>query len=160
MSRVQVLLQHGANAAVGLTGIVYFVMRYLLESDDPYAVVGHPWQPAVQHLHVLAAPVLVFVTGLVWTSHVAAHWSADRGRRRLSGVGLVLSFAPMVVSGYLLQVAVEEPWRSIWAWLHVGTGTAWIAGYLAHLTRRQRVPRSPPGAPSNRPAYRLPRLPP
>jgi hypothetical protein len=31
-------------------------MRCLAEPADEWAVVNHPWQPHLQHLHVLAAP--------------------------------------------------------------------------------------------------------
>ena len=35
-------------------------MRYFARSEDPFAIANHPWQPTLQHAHVLVAPLLVF----------------------------------------------------------------------------------------------------
>ena len=70
MSRAQLLLFHLINLAVCGTGLVYAWMRYLVEPVDEWAVVNHPWQPHMQHLHVLLAPLLVFAVGLIWSAHV------------------------------------------------------------------------------------------
>ena len=47
-------------------------MRYLMEPTDLFSVVNHPWQPTLQHLHVLVAPLMVFAVGLIWKKHIAA----------------------------------------------------------------------------------------
>ena len=53
--------------------------------------------------------------------------------RRRSGILLVGLAAPMILSGYLLQTAVDEPWRRIWIALHLASSTLWLAGTVAHL---------------------------
>ena len=70
MSRAEWTLVHMANSLVIVTGVVYAVMRYLVTPSDEWAVVNHPWQPHVQHLHLLAAPLLVFAVGVIWRRHV------------------------------------------------------------------------------------------
>ena len=35
------------SVATFVTGVIYLWMKYLVVSDDPLAVVNHPWQPAV-----------------------------------------------------------------------------------------------------------------
>jgi hypothetical protein len=130
---------HAATFLVGGTGLVYAWMAYLLRPEDPYALVNHPWQPHVQHLHVLTAPLLVFAAGLLWRRHVWASWKLGVRERRRSGLGLALSLAPMVVSGYLIQTAVDETWRKAWVAVHLAASALWIAGYLTHqLTRLGR----------------------
>ncbi|HXO18770.1 MAG TPA: hypothetical protein VOA87_02470, partial [Thermoanaerobaculia bacterium] len=74
MTRLEAWTVHAATILVGSTGLVYAWMRYLLAPADPFAVVNHPLQPLVQHLHVLAAPLLVFAVGLIWRRHVWAGW--------------------------------------------------------------------------------------
>ena len=59
MTRLEAWFLHVATILVGGGGLVYAWMRYFVRPDDPFAVVNHPWQPDVQHLHVLAAPLLV-----------------------------------------------------------------------------------------------------
>ena len=138
MTRGEAWCQHLANALVGGTGLVYAWMRYLAEPADEFAVVNHPWQPDVQHLHVLTAPLLVFATGLIWADHVWKRVRSGFKPRRRLGLGLVSLLVPMIASGYLLQVAVEEGTRAFWGWTHLVTSLGWIALYAAHqLAPRQ-----------------------
>ncbi len=137
MSRGQLVLLHVANFAVCGSGLVYAWMRYLTEPADEWAVVNHPWQPHVQHLHVLAAPLLVFAVGLIWSSHIIE--KARNGRtNRIAGVGLIALFAPMAASGYLLQVAVDPGWRGTWMWVHLISSLLWVVVFLAHQAQALR----------------------
>lgn len=143
MSRFEAWLLHLGSLLVGGSGLVYAWMRYLAVPADPDAVVGHPWQPAVQHLHVLAAPLLVLAVGALFHAHA---WTALRlGVRdgRASGLVLLASALPMIASGYLLQTAVEPGWRRLWVAVHLVSSGLWIAGHLAHVARRLRR-RTPP----------------
>ena len=147
LPRAEVWALHLSCVLVGGTGLVYAWMRYLVTPVDPFAVVNHPWQPTWMHLHVLAAPLLVFAVGMVWRRHVWCGWRLGIRARRRSGLGLALSLAPMIVSAGLLQVSVGEGWRRAWGWVHLATGGLWIAGYLAHqLMRRPVSPRAPADA--------------
>jgi hypothetical protein len=123
---------HLSSLLVGGTGLVYAWMVYLAEPVDPYSVVHHPWQPAVQHLHVLVAPLLVFVSGMIWRRHIWSSWRLGVRARRRSGLSLALSLIPMIVSGYLVQVTVEESWRNVWSWVHLAASLLWLLGYLVH----------------------------
>jgi len=111
-----------ANLLVGGTGLVYAVMKYLMEAADEWAVVNHPWQPHIQHLHILAAPLLVFVAGAFWKHHVLEKMRGNGSNGRATGLALAIQLAPMVLSGYLIQVSVAENWRLAWIWVHVITG--------------------------------------
>jgi GNAT superfamily N-acetyltransferase len=148
MSRAEAITLHLATALVAGTGLVYAWMLYLLEPADPFAVVHHPWQPAVQHLHVLVAPLLVFAAGLVWRSHVWTGWRSGARERLRSGVGQALTLAPMIASGYLLQTAVDPDWRRVWVGMHLVSAGLWLAGYLAHqLAPRAAANHRPPPPP-------------
>ena len=134
MSSGQRGLLHAANAAVCVSGLVYAWMRYIAEPADEWAVVNHPWQPHLQHLHVLAAPLLVFAVGLVWSVHILGKLQNGQ-TNRAAGIGLTALFLPMVASGYLLQVAVAPGWRQTWIWLHVLSSLLWIAAFVVHQVR-------------------------
>jgi len=125
-----------SNLLVGGTGVVYAVMRYLMTPGDEWAIVNHPWQPHVQHLHVVAAPLLVFAVGLIWKGHVREKLERGTGGGRATGIALVSQLFPMVASGYLIQVAVTPLWRTIWIWVHVLTGSLWLVAYVWHRVRR------------------------
>lgn len=132
MSRFESWMIHLSTLLVGGTGLVYAWMAYLVRPSDPFAIVNHPLQPSTQHLHVLTAPLLVFAVGVIWQRHVWAHWKRGGRKGKRSGLGMMLTLVPMVVSGYLIQTAVEPGWRKAWVVVHVATSLLWIAGYLAH----------------------------
>src|SRR5262249_18836666 len=60
MSAIEKALVNLSSILVGLSGVAYAWMKYLMTTDDPYAVVNQPMQPWVLDLHLLAAPLLVF----------------------------------------------------------------------------------------------------
>jgi len=128
----QARLLHTSNVLVGGTGLVYGWMRYFAENPDPFAIANHPWQPQVQHAHLLAAPLLIFAGAWIWTGHVQKHLARKSRRGRRTGIGLVALFFPMVFSGYLLQVAAGESWRALWIGLHVGTSAVWVLLAAVH----------------------------
>ena len=135
MSRTERRLLDISNLFVGGTGIVDGVMKYLMESPDEWAVVNHPWQPHVQHLHVLAAPLLVFTCGLFWSRHVVEKLCGNGSGGRATGLTLIVQFVPLVLSGYLIQVSVSQTWRTVWIWVHLITAGIWILTAVAHRLR-------------------------
>ncbi len=138
MSRLQAWFVHLANLLVAATGIAYALFRYLPGGGDPYAVVRHPLQPLAQHLHLWTAPLVVFAVGLIWQEHVFRHWRGGVRSARRSGLTLLAALTPMVASGYLLQTAVSETWRTVWVGVHLASSGLWIAGYAAHLVAKRR----------------------
>lgn len=137
MSRLQAWFVHLANLLVAGTGAVYAWMLYALEPADPYAVVHHPAQPLVQHLHVWTAPLLVFAVGMLWQGHAWWHWRRGTSDGRRSGLTLLATAAPMIASGYLIQTAVTPAWRTAWVAIHLASSGLWVAGYVAHVLVRR-----------------------
>jgi len=133
LTRAEAWTLHVSNVLVGGTGLVYAWMRYLASPTDEFAVVNHPWQPTLQHLHVITAPLLVFGGGLIFQRHVLARIRSGFRPRRPTGLLLALLLLPMIASGYLLQTSSGEPWRAIWIGVHLATSGLWIAGYAIHL---------------------------
>lgn len=156
MTRFQAWTMHLANLLVGGTGLVYAWMRYVLEPMDEFSVLHHPWEPHVQHLHLWTAPLLVFAAGLIWQDHIWKHFRKGVRSGRNSGLALLLTLVPMVVSGYLIQTAVDPTWRKVWIGIHLGASALWLLGYVGHyaveLRRRSRRKRAgqTPEAPRTR----------
>ena len=139
MTRALRIFTWAANVLVGGSGLVLWVMAWLMESDDPYAIVNHPGQPLAQHLHVLLAPLLVWNIGSIWVMHAWPYFRSPTGKRRLSGLLLLTLAAPMVFSGVALQISVQEASRNLWAWIHVLSSIVWIAAFLFHALARLRT---------------------
>ncbi len=145
MSRGLAWFVHVSVALVSVTGLLYAWMRYFATSDDPFAVVNHPWQPDVHVAHVLAAPLSLFAIALIWRDHAWKRFRNGYRLRRRTGLALLLSLVPMVASGYFLQVAVEEAWRQTWIVVHVTSSVVWVLVYPLHpfLQRRGRPGSTP-----------------
>lgn len=139
MTRAEAWMFHGSNALVAATGLAYAWTAYVAEPEDPYALVNHPMQPVLQHAHLLVAPLLVFCCGVLWQRHALPRVQSGARARRASGLALVALFVPMALSGYSIQVCVEESWRWAWVVVHLATSAIWALASVAHLLRRARA---------------------
>ena len=132
MTWTEKLLLWGSTLVVGITGLVYAWMKYLLPPLDPYSNLHHPLQPLVLKIHLVAAPFLVFAVGLVFMQHIWGQFRSGLKRGRRSGVSTILTLAPMVLSGYLIQTVTSESWLYWLAALHLVTGSLFLLGFLSH----------------------------
>src|SRR5688572_9766062 len=107
------------SLAVAVTGFVYFWMKYAMVSDDPFAVVNHPWQAAVLGLHVVVSPAFILMFGVILNSHVMKKIRAPRIPNRRTGLLSLGTFGAMVVTGYLLQIASSEGLLQLLVVVHV-----------------------------------------
>lgn len=148
MTRAQAWTLHAAALLVGASGLVYAWMRYLCTPADEFALANHPWEPALQHLHVLVAPLLVFATALVWSEHVWKRVRSGYPRRRPTGLVLFALFPPMVLSGGWVQVAGSELARALAVWTHAVSGCLWCAAYAVHLVLHLRRGKTGPSGES------------
>ena len=146
MNRGEQWLIHFSNLLVGGTGLVYAMMKYLLQPASPFSVINHPWQPLVLTLHLVAAPLLVLAVGILWKGHISERLRYGQPAGRASGISLALTFLPMVLSGYLLQTASAPLWRQTWLAVHLATSAIWLLMFsthqLAFIVRRFRLKRS------------------
>lgn len=138
VGRVMHRVMHTTQVVVGGSGLLLGGMLYFLTPIDPYAVVNHPWQPQVLHLHVLSSPLLVFLLGIYVWDHALPYRRDGVREGRRSGVGLLLTVLPMIASGYLIQVSVETWWRNAWIVVHLATSLVWIGLMAVHIAARVR----------------------
>jgi hypothetical protein len=137
--------------AVTISGGAFFVMKYCLEPADPFAVVNHPLQPLMLHVHVLSSPALLLMFGALLQGHVAGRLRQAEPANRRSGMIAAGSFAVMAVSGYLLQVVVSTSLSRGLVVAHVASGAIFAVSYGAHLVvslvlarrRSSTIPASP-----------------
>jgi hypothetical protein len=130
------------SVAVIVTGFAYLWMKYGVQTDDPFAVVNHPWQTSMLSLHVVASPALILIFGIIFNSHVMKKLSATRLPNRRSGLVSLGTFAAMIVSGYLLQVSSSETWLQAMLVVHLASGAVFAIVYAAHLVISAKLARS------------------
>jgi hypothetical protein len=140
VTRGEAWTAHAGTALVGASGLVYAWMLYFAVPVDEFAAVNHPWQPATLHMHVLAAPLFVFAAGLLWVRHIWARVRSGFRARRSTGLALAALLWPMIASGYLLQVSVDDTWRRVWIWVHVATSLVFLPLYVVHQLAPSRAP--------------------
>jgi hypothetical protein len=138
MSRLQLIVLHVATVIVTLTGIVYAAMKYFVKTDDPFAVANHPLEPYMLAAHVAIAPVLVFAFGWITSSHIVPKLWNTMGGKRYTGLGAAWIAAPMIITGYLLQISSAETLRQVMTIGHWISGGAFVLGYAAHLVVKNR----------------------
>ena len=124
---------------VAVTGFAYLWMKYAATTDDPFAVVNHPWQPAMLSLHVLASPIFLLLFGIILNSHVMKKLRASSVPNRKTGLTSLVTFAAMVATGYLLQVTSSESALRALVVVHVGSGTIFTIAYAIHLVVSARL---------------------
>jgi len=137
MSRWELFLLHASALAIAISGVVYGVMKYAMTGSDPDSPLGHPWQPGVLKAHVLAAPFLVFAFGLVARGHASPKLKSREKTGKKSGVSLLGLVAPLVLSGYAVQVFTGDSLRRGTGWAHTALGAVWVLAYGAHLLKKR-----------------------
>ena len=137
MSRWELFLLHASALAIAISGVVYGVMKYAMTGSDPDSPLGHPWQPGVLKAHVLAAPFLVFALGLVARGHALPKLKSGEKTGKKSGVSLLGLVAPLVLSGYAVQVFTGDSLRRGTGWAHTALGAVWVLAYGAHLLKKR-----------------------
>ncbi len=137
MTRLQAWFLHLTLGILTLTGVVFAWMKYWMKSDDPFSVVNHPWQPWMLAAHVVVAPAAVFGLGWIFSTHILPKFKAVGAPRRRSGLSSMWLVAPMIVSGYVLQVVTGDAARHWSAVSHWVTSAIFVAAYLVHQVAKR-----------------------
>ena len=147
MKRWEAWFIRAGFALVSASGVLLAVLKYFLAGSDPDSRVGHPWQPAVTAAHVLAAPVAVFVLGLLWRSHALSRLKNGEPEGRSSGTTLTMIGLPLVLSGYVVQVLTAATARKWTGWFHAALGLIFALAFALHLPGSRppdEAPETPP----------------
>ncbi len=139
MTPRQARLLHLASALVGATGVALFVFKDLIIVEGDFGPESHFLENEVQAAHILTAPALVFGCGLIWLDHIWVKLKSGQRARRRTGLLLASMLLPMILSGYLLQVSYEDPWREIWRVTHLLSSLVWLLAYGLHQLSKRRA---------------------
>lgn len=126
------------SAIVTITGVAYFWMKWMMQADDPFAVVNHPLQPLMLQLHVLAAPAFLVTFGIIFNSHVGRKIGKKIPNRR-SGLLSLATLVVMTASGYFLQTLTDPLLHQISLVAHLASGVTFAVSYTVHLAISVRI---------------------
>ncbi len=123
---------HLAALATAGTGMMNGLLRWFGARVGEFGLEPHPWLGLTQHLHILVAPFLVFTLGMMVRGHLWPRLGRTLEGRR-TGLGAAFLIAPMVLSGYAIQVVTQPAWHSGLAWAHGISAGTFLLAYFAHL---------------------------
>ena len=138
------------HVVVGVTGFVYFYMKYMMTTDDPFAIVNHPWQSSMLSMHVFTAPFFIAFFGMLFRSHSFRKILSANPANRRTGWTSLISFSVMAVSAYAIQGATTPTSINAAVWVHIVASTLFVAGYAIHLVIGYRLRLSTTSHLSNR----------
>jgi hypothetical protein len=136
MKRWEAWWNHAALVAISLSGLLYGIFKYGVPGPDPDSRAGHPLQPVWLKSHVLLAPFAVFGVALLLRRHALARIRSGEQNGRRSGIAMLWIFAPLALTGYLIQVLVERSATHAAGYTHAALGTLFVLGYAIHPKRR------------------------
>lgn len=140
MTESQIRYLNASNLLVILTGVALWYFKNSVHVGDPYSNLGNPFELLSHDAHIGVAPLLVFGIGLIWSKHVWPRFlqlSLPRMgiQKALSGFFLFVTTFPMILSAGLIQITVDEKWRSLWIQIHLGASLIWSVSTVLHLLR-------------------------
>lgn len=133
MTKLQTVWLHLSVALTALTGVVFAWMKYFMTGADEFSVVNHPLQPHLLAIHVVVAPLALFVLGWTFSNHMLPKARFGESKHRWSGFSSMFLIVPMTLSGYLLQVSTNESVRYAMSVAHWVSSGAFVLGYVLHL---------------------------
>ncbi len=135
MSPLERWCLHLSALATILTGMLHGWLKYAHQRIGEFGPEPYWAQGWLLRAHVLVAPLLVFTLGVLVRGHLLPALQARRLAGRRTGLLLAAALAPMILSGYGVQVCVDPGWRSALAWIHGPFSILFLLAYLAHWTR-------------------------
>jgi len=133
---------HGLILVNAGSGVAYLWMRYFIDNTDPFSVINHPLEPVMLQAHLLSAPLLLVVFGVVFQSHVAQRIGEHSLPNRRSGWLSFLTFGLMTFSGVLLQTLTDPILLRVTLIVHLASSGLFVIGYITHLCISVRLLRT------------------
>lgn len=143
MRKGEARITHLSVLLASVSGFAYGTLLYFGETEDEFGPVAHSWVPTLHTAHVVTVPLFVFALGMLWQHHIVHKLRSGAKARRRTGVVLLSQAIPMVATGYLLQVSIDDAWRTAWIWAHVTTSILFSIVFVVHLLVRIRATITP-----------------
>jgi len=112
------------------SGIVWLGLHSFVLVKGAFGPEHSPFEPVSLKVHGALAFLALWFGGLMWGTHMLKGWSQKR--RRWTGGALLVVFAVLIVTGYLLYYAGDEDLRARISLIHWVVGLGIVAIYLIH----------------------------
>ncbi|MDE5445524.1 hypothetical protein GWG65_29680 [Bradyrhizobium sp. CSA207] len=122
-----------ATSVVALTGLAWFVLHDLIETEPGET------ERLLLMLHGISAYAMLIVIGSLLPLHVRSGW--HRRRKRWTGGTTLATLALLAMTGLVLYYGGEQT-REPARWIHIGIGIACIALFPVHAMLAATIRRS------------------
>lgn len=140
LSRRHKLALYVVTAAIFLSGAVWTGLHWFARVEGEFGPAFHPAEPWLLKAHGAAAMAVLVVIGTLLPIHVKRGWLA--GHNRLTGVGLLVFFGALTLTGYGLYYLGEESVRAFTSLAHIWLGLALPAILAWHVIHGHRLRKS------------------
>lgn len=134
LSRTHRYAFFGIAGGVWLTGVIWLVYHYFMQTEGPFGFQKHPMEVTSLKLHGALSFASLWIFGTLWWRHVVRGWTSNW--RRWSGGSVVAVVAILIVTGWGLYYFVERQWREWTSLAHWVVGLAALVFFLIHWLSR------------------------
>ncbi len=135
MTKGQVQLTKGLTHLNVAISLGYLLFRYFIKKQTPFGEESYDIQKVFQYLHIMTVPFLVFIFGLIWYVHISPKLASSSKKKLKSGLLLLMLFAGMIGSGYLVQLPFFVG-VSLVGVIHSVVGGLWIMIFYYHVYKK------------------------
>lgn len=120
------------NIIISVIGLIYFCYDFFLKVETPFGLRPHPQTSSLLHLHIITAPLLLIIFGVLWKGHIYPKLTKNQTKRKKSGITILIFFSLMSISGYMLQLALGLEIDKTLGLFHTGISLLWFIFSLWH----------------------------
>ncbi len=115
------------------TGLIWLFFNFYLDFESPFRFLNL-WN---LKLHGISAFGFLIVFGMILSTHISFNWQVKKNRR-FSGIILVIIFALLILSGYILYYSGNDELRSFASYFHWIIGLICAIFFIIHFLEKSR----------------------
>lgn len=120
------------NWIVIAVGASYGVLKYFFYSVTEFGEVPHAWESIARGAHLLTGPFFLLSAGSLISIHAIPKAGSKSNQKKKSGFSLLFGVLFLSLTGYALQIAVENSTRTIFQWAHWVSIILWVGSLMVH----------------------------
>ncbi len=130
---------YGVSAGVWLTGAVWLVYHYFMQTEGPFGFQKHPVEVVSLEIHGVFSFASLWIFGVLGWTHILRGWTSNW--KRWSGGALVAVIAILIVTGLGLYYFVDRQWREWTSLAHWVLGLAALVFFFVHWLSKSQAHR-------------------
>tara|TARA_R110000868_G_scaffold207285_6_gene456287 strand:- start:892 stop:1356 length:465 start_codon:yes stop_codon:yes gene_type:complete len=136
LSRSRRLTLYVTFAGVWITGVLWLIYHYFLQTEGPFGFQNNPLEKTWLQFHAAFSFVAIGLFGMLWAIHIVRGWNMNW--RRWSGGTMVGVMVVLTISGYALYYVESQELDDITSVVHWSVGLAALGVFLIHWLSKSR----------------------